>query len=148
MEKQSNIFADLFKWARKQDEYFKEGIRIEFAEQMLEAINQAETEFSKANWNGEGALPVSRESLDTARRFVTALAEDIVEKPSISALQDGTLSFVFQNKTTTCTLSMEPGNWISYAMTNNRATHHGRFRLKNNTIPKRIIGLIRMAGHK
>lgn len=146
MEKQRNIFADLFKWARKQDEYFKEGIRIEFAEQMLEAIDQAETEFSRANWNGEGALPVTRESLDTARRFVTYLAkEDITEKPSISASQDGTMSLGFQNKTTTCTLSMEPGNWINYAKTNNRATHHGRLRLKNNTITKRIIGLIRMA---
>lgn len=31
MEKQRNIFADLFRWARQQDEYFKEGIRIEFA---------------------------------------------------------------------------------------------------------------------
>lgn len=116
---------------------------------MLEAINQAEAEFSKANWNGEGALPVTRESLDTARRFVTYLAEeDITEKPSISASQDGTMSLVFQNKTTRFTLSMEPDNWISYAMNSNRATHHGRLRLKNNTIPKRIIGLIRMAGHK
>ena len=149
MEKQSNIFADPFKWARQQDEYFKEGIRIEFAEQMLEAINQAETEFSKANWNGEGALPVSRGSLNTARRFVTALAEeDITEKPSISASQDGTMSLVFQNNTTILTLSMEPDNWISYAMNSNRKTKHGKIRLKNNTITKSIIGLIRMAGQK
>ena len=53
-----------------------------------------------------------------------------------------------QNKTTRLTLSMEHDNWISYAMNSDRETHHGRIRLKNNTITKRIIGLIRMAINK
>ena len=35
MKKTENGFADLFKWAKNQKEYWVEGAKIEFAEQML-----------------------------------------------------------------------------------------------------------------
>jgi len=35
MKKLQNEFADLFNWAEQQDEYWVEGAKIEFAEQML-----------------------------------------------------------------------------------------------------------------
>lgn len=149
MEKQSNIYDLLFKWGRKQDEYFKEGTRIEFAEQMLEAIDQAEAECAKANGNSQGARPASKGAWDTAKNLVTALAEeDITEKPRISASQNGILAFTFEGEKSSCTLYMETDNWIRYAMEANRKKQQGKGRIKNNTIPKRIIGWIKRTEHK
>lgn len=112
-------------------------------EAMLLAIDQAETEFSRANWNGEGALPVSRESLNTARNFVMALPEDFVEEPGISAFQDGTLSLTWEGEKSICTLSMEKDNWINYAMNDDSGVDYGKRRFENGIIPDRILDLIR-----
>src|SRR5574344_1087969 len=49
MKKTENGFADFFKWAEQQDEYWVEGAKIEFAEQMLaqmEAQNISRTDLA------------------------------------------------------------------------------------------------------
>ncbi len=38
MKKPQNGFADLFNWAEQQDEYWIEGVKIKFAEEMLEQM--------------------------------------------------------------------------------------------------------------
>lgn len=114
---------------------------------MLLAIERAEAEFSRENWNGQGALPVSRESLNTARNFALALPEDISEEPAISAFQDGTLSLAWESEKAICTLSMEKDNCINYAMNDDNGADYGKRRLVNGVIPDVILQLIRRTIH-
>jgi hypothetical protein len=82
---------------------------------VLQELAVVANECRSPNWDGQGAKPVSPETLNVARRLVTALPQE-VPSPSVGVEPDGHLTLEwYRAPTWTLSVSVSPESDLYYA---------------------------------
>lgn len=99
-------------------------------------------ECGRSNWDGYGAQPISFETYEKAKRFITALPWGI-PVPEISAEPDGEVTFEwYASPTQVLSVSVGPNNELTYAALFGASRAYGT-EVFHNEIPDLILGHIK-----
>lgn len=99
-------------------------------------------ECGRSNWDGYGAEPISSETYEKAKRFITALPWGIAV-PGISAEPDGEITFEwYVSPRRVLSVSVGPNNELTYAALFGASRAYGTEVLYDE-IPEVILGHIK-----
>ncbi|MDI6687094.1 MAG: hypothetical protein QME06_02615 [Desulfobacterales bacterium] len=88
---------------------------IDWTDLALEELEKVYEECSEANWDGYGALPISRETYSEARKLLRMMPSSL-SRPDISAEPDGEITFEwYKEKYSVFVISVGGNNIITYA---------------------------------
>ncbi|MEA3447994.1 MAG: hypothetical protein U9Q98_06030 [Bacteroidota bacterium] len=81
----------------------------------LEELEKVYEECSEANWDGYGAMPISRETYSKARKLPRMIPSSL-PRPDISAEPDGEITFEwYKEKYSVFVISVGSNNLVTYA---------------------------------
>jgi len=88
---------------------------IDWTDLALEELEKVYEECSEANWDGYGAMPISRETYFEARKLLTMIPLSF-QMPEILAEPDGEIGFEwYKDKDSVFVISVSGNNIITYA---------------------------------
>ncbi len=88
---------------------------IDWTDLALEELEKVYEECSEANWDGYGAMPISRETYFEARKLLTMIPLSFL-MPEILAEPDGEIGFEwYKDKDSVFVISVSGNNIITYA---------------------------------
>lgn len=88
---------------------------IDWTDLALEELEKVYEECSEANWDGYGAMPISRETYSEARKLLRMMPSSL-PRPDISAEPDGEITFEwYKEKYSVFVISVGSDNLITYA---------------------------------
>jgi len=88
---------------------------IDWTDLALEELEKVYEECSEANWDGYGAMPISRETYSEARKLLRMMPSSL-PRPDISAEPDGEITFEwYKEKYSVFVISVGGNNLITYA---------------------------------
>ena len=88
---------------------------IDWTDLALEELEKVYEECSEANWDGYGAMPISRETYSEARKLLRMMPSSL-PRPDISAEPDGEITFEwYKEKYSVVVISVGGNNLITYA---------------------------------
>ena len=88
---------------------------IDWTDHVLEELEKVYEEYSEANWDGYGAMPISRETYSEARKLLRMMPSSS-PMPDISAEPDGEITFEwYKEKYSVFVISVGGNNLITYA---------------------------------
>ena len=107
-------YSDTANVARKSVQLDLKGI-IDWTDVALEEIEKVYEECLEANWDGYGAMPISRETYSKARKLLRMMPSSL-PRPDISAEPDGEITFEwYKEKYSVFVISVGGNNLITYA---------------------------------
>ncbi|MDL1962225.1 MAG: hypothetical protein LWX01_11130 [Deltaproteobacteria bacterium] len=88
---------------------------IDWTDLALEELEKVYEECLEANWDGYGAIPISRETYSKARKLLRMIPPSL-PRPDISAEPDGEITFEwYKEKYSVFVISVGSDNLITYA---------------------------------
>ncbi len=88
---------------------------IDWTNFVLEELEKVYEECLEANWDGYGAMPISRETYSKARKLLRMIPPSL-PRPDISAEPDGEITFEwYKEKYSVVVISVGGNNLITYA---------------------------------
>jgi hypothetical protein len=88
---------------------------IDWTNLALEELEKVYEECLEANWDGYGAMPISRETYSKARKLLRMIPPSL-SRPDISAEPDGEITFEwYKEKYSVVVISVGGNNLITYA---------------------------------
>ena len=88
---------------------------IDWTDLALEELEKVYEECLEANWDGYGAMPISRETYSEARKLLRMMPSSL-PRPDISAEPDGEITFEwYKEKYSVFVISVGGNNLITYA---------------------------------
>jgi hypothetical protein len=88
---------------------------IDWTDLALEELEKVYEECSEANWDGYGAIPISRETYSEARKLLRMIPS-FLPRPDISAEPDGEIALEwYKEKYSVFVISVGGNNLITYA---------------------------------
>ncbi len=109
---------------------------------VISAIYELAEACSANGWDGYGALPLSKQSVDTGIQFARLLPDDIAI-PAVSAEPDGVLAFEWTaSKSRRLSMGFLAPDCIAYAWLDGSDRGHAIAQFDGQVIPQRVLGAI------
>lgn len=107
-------YSDTANLAGKTVSLYLKGI-IDWTDLALEELEKVYEECLEANWDGYGAMPISRETYSKARKLLRMMPSSL-PRPDISSEPDGEITFEwYKEKYSVFVISIGGNNLITYA---------------------------------
>jgi hypothetical protein len=101
---------------------------------VLDQLAHILADCDQPNWDGYGALPVTRDTLLAARRLFEQL-ESCVDVPDVTADPDGDVAFEWNNGCNSLTVAVNSAGDVAYAAYfGDSATAHGTEVISDSTV--------------
>jgi len=108
------VYSDTTNVAGKTVQLDLKGI-IDWTDIAIEELEKVYEEYLEANWDGYGAMPISRETYSEARKLLRMMPSSL-PMPDISAEPDGEITFEwYKEKYSVFVISVGGNNLITYA---------------------------------
>jgi hypothetical protein len=121
---------------------------IDWTELALEELEKVYEECLEANWDGYGAMPISRETYSKARKLLRMMPSSL-SRPDISAEPDGEITFEwYREKHFVFVISVGGNNLITYAGMFGKSNRIHGTEYFADELPKIIRHCIRRLSHR
>ena len=121
---------------------------IDWTDLALEELEKVYEECLEANWDGYGAMPISRETYSEARKLLRMMPSSL-PRPDISAEPDGEITFEwYKGKYSVFVISVGGNNLITYAGLFGKSNRIHGTEYFTDELPEIIHHCIRRLSHR